>query len=409
VHGLKRIEWVMGQPLLPHHLRALEDSLLAHVWLHGKVLGIPSHGISTLKWDPVLLSQGVISIEQMTLTFPSGHVVSIADNGRIDPLDLGQSGKSDVTVYLHLLENKEPVTEVVDPDCEPMTLGVYEILLALDMGIAGSISAIRLGEFSKSLEGQWEFKEGVVPPLTETFSTPFLHPFISRLRSLLSNFQARLVSGGQAGEAAATYTTKTRLCLVEAAKLRRLLINQERGICSHPFFLYQQLCEFIDVVALIDNDQKDLRILAYQHEDIGALFNKLHKILADLMQVTSDKISSVTFEIQGNTYVIDKIPPALKEAEEIYLIIEAPENQLQVVDGVKVASLARLPNVVRYALGGIDLIRRESAPFDNSFSKGAHVYSIQRGSEWGFAIREGNLGLMCQSGNAGLRCGIYWR
>lgn len=409
MHGLKRVDWVMGQPLLPHHLRTMEDSLISHAWVYGKRLQIPVHGIADLKWDPVLLSQGVISIEQMTVTFPSGHVVIIADNGRVDPLDLVRSGKSNVVVYLHLLENKEAVNEVVNPSCEPVSLGMYEALLTLDASVGGSVSSIRFGEFTKNLEGQWDFKEEATPPLTATFSIPFLQPFLSRLRSLLSNFQARFASGKHVGASGGVYTMKTRLCLLESAKLRRLLINQERGIYTHPFFLYQQLCEFIDAVALIGRDEKDLQIIAYQHEAIGSLFNHLHEMLSDLMQVASNEVSSVLFELQGNTYLIDKIPPALKEAEEVYLVIEVPEDQSQVVDGVKVASISRLPNVVRYALGGIELIRRENAPFDNSFTKSVQIYSLQRDSEWEFAVREGALGLMCQSGNTGLNCGIYWR
>jgi type VI secretion system protein ImpJ len=98
---LKRVGWQLGQPLLPVHLIAQEESLLANLNFYIN-LGIPYFGIGNLKWDDKLLSQGVVSISKLTVIFPTGELVDIPDNGTINSYDLNLSGVNQITLYLHL-------------------------------------------------------------------------------------------------------------------------------------------------------------------------------------------------------------------------------------------------------------------------------------------------------------------
>lgn len=89
---LKRVDWQLGQPLLPMHLVAQEDSLIANLNFYIQNLGIPYFGIGNLKWDDKLLSQGVVSISKLTVIFPNGDLVDVPDNGVINTYDLNLSG-----------------------------------------------------------------------------------------------------------------------------------------------------------------------------------------------------------------------------------------------------------------------------------------------------------------------------
>ncbi|MGH2611503.1 MAG: type VI secretion system baseplate subunit TssK, partial [Rhabdochlamydiaceae bacterium] len=94
---LKRIGWKIGQPLLPVHLVAQEDSLLSHLGFYVKNLSLPFYGIGQLKWDDTLLSQGVVSISKLTVVFSSGEVVDVPENGKIAIFDLNKTDKNRVT------------------------------------------------------------------------------------------------------------------------------------------------------------------------------------------------------------------------------------------------------------------------------------------------------------------------
>ena len=49
--ALAPVKWEMGQPLLPQHLHAQEESLLADTSLRFQMSGLPSFGICRLNWD----------------------------------------------------------------------------------------------------------------------------------------------------------------------------------------------------------------------------------------------------------------------------------------------------------------------------------------------------------------------
>ena len=78
------------------------------------------------------------------------------------------------------------------------------------------------------------------------------------------------------------------------------------------------------------------------------------------------------------------------------------------IDGLKLASYSRLFNIHRFALSGILLLRLESAPFNNNFSKSAYVYKIEKDAELDHALKEGKLAFTIQ-GEPELQAYLYWR
>ena len=52
---LARVNWRMGQTLLPEHFGAQEQSLLADIATRFGLLGLPLYGIGRLTWNESLL------------------------------------------------------------------------------------------------------------------------------------------------------------------------------------------------------------------------------------------------------------------------------------------------------------------------------------------------------------------
>ena len=72
---LARVYWKMGQTLLPEHLLAQEDSLLANTVLRFRAQGLPSYGLGKLLVNETLLGEGIFSIQEMTLVMASGLLI----------------------------------------------------------------------------------------------------------------------------------------------------------------------------------------------------------------------------------------------------------------------------------------------------------------------------------------------
>ena len=60
---LARVCWKMGQTLLPEHLTAMEDSLLANTVQRFRMQGLPAYGVGKLVLNETLLGEGIFSVQ----------------------------------------------------------------------------------------------------------------------------------------------------------------------------------------------------------------------------------------------------------------------------------------------------------------------------------------------------------
>lgn len=408
---LKRVSWKVGQPLLPRHLVAQEDSLIAYNFLFFKHLGLPFHGIGRLKWDDTLLLQGIISISHLTVVFASGQMVDIPGNGMISTLDLNKIDKIRVSIYLHLLPHCNEEEDYFESgiEHEKITFSVKQLMLSDDSNAPSIKAALKLGEFEKDLENRWKLCPDYIPPLLTCSPNPFLSRILIELKTKLEQFQNSLEITSSTTEDYEGHTLETKLCLLELSKIRRLLLNIEMQVPSHPYFLYVTFNEYLDAIAVLYKNKNSLKLMPYQHEKLGPLFNKLMEAL-NLDRIRDHSISHVAFEKRERCYVSEKLPQELHDAKEIYLILQKVESIGNPnVEGVKLSAYSRLMNIVIFGVQGIPLIRLERAPFNHNFSKRANIYSIEKGIEWGHALKEERLAFEHKDNAGDLQAFLYWR
>ncbi len=408
---LKRVFWQIGQPLLPRHLVSQEDSLLAHNALYFKHIGLPFYGIGLLKWDDTLLMQGIVAISKLTVIFPSGHLVDIPGNGTINSLDLNKIGKAKLSLYLHLLAEPSEDEEYLDSGTEydKIVYVVNQLTLSAESNSHGVKAVMKLAEFEKNLENRWSLAPDFIPPLLSTHDTPFLSKMIMELNTKLEQFQGALELESSTGQAFEGHTLETKICLLEIAKLRRILLNMSDQISSHPYFLYEAFTHYLDTISIMYNDKTNFKLIPYQHEKLGPLFIKLMDSLK-IEDVGDQNISRIQFEKRDHCYVSEKLPFEIQEAKEIYLILQKVEMTGNPnIEGVKLAAYSRLMNTIIFGVQGISLIRLERAPFNHSFSKRANIYSVEKDIEWGHAIREGRLAFNFKDEVRDLQAFLYWR
>ncbi len=408
---LKRIGWHIGQPLLPIHFVAQEDFLLSHLNFYTQHQAVPFYGVGQLKWDDTLLFQGVVSIHKLTLVFPSGEIVDIPENGKISVFDLNKTEKNHVPLYIHLLKDPAEQEAYLDTQKEDKVLFHINQLILLSEGHHFSTkTSLKLAEFEKDVENRWRLNENYSPPLLTVNDNPFLIAKLFRLKTIIEGFQKELEQESSTGKVFEQRTIETKLCLVEVAKLRRLMLNIERNIMTHPFFLYEEISRFLDALAFVYVNNPDLNIIPYQHEKLSLLFSKLIDLLVQYLKPKSERLSYLKFDKKEDAYVSERLPQELSEVNELYFIIQPVDFKAKLsLEGLKLASYSRLANVCRFALTGIQLLRLESAPFNNNFSKFAAIYKIEKDLEWDYALSEAKLAFAFHNLDENVQAFLYWR
>lgn len=409
---LRRVEWAMGQALLPHHLEALEDSVLAYARSRSGGVSPPDYGVVALELDPALLSSGMVSIGKLVVQFQTGHRLDTSDNAVIQPFDLNHLEKTQVRLYLHLL--KEGSTqEVTDQETgQQLSYGMYDLQLSDKSTIQGAIATMEFGAYKKKLEGQWTPIDEDQPPFLNIGQNPFFKPLAEDFVSQLSQYEKVLKERSVANAPHQRLDLKNRLCLLELHNIRRLLVNIDKGLVVHPYYLYEALYTFCDMVALMMQEQQSLPPIApYTHEKPGSLFKELLQTVKERLKIKTEKYSSLQLEKRNQFYISEKLPADLLEASEIYLVVQPVDaKQRGGIIGVKVGALSRLPNMINLALSGVKLVTREHSVLGNNFPKEAHIYEIKKDSEWSsYVAKERSLGLSVQGGAVEIQAFIYWR
>lgn len=408
---LKRVSWKIGQPLLPSHLLAQEDSLVAHTNLCFKYVGLPTFGIGILKWDDPLLSQGIISISKLTVIFPSGQIVDIPRNGTINTLDLNKLGKARVSVYLHLLKTQDEEEDYYEStsEHEKISFAIHQVMLSDENNAQSIKAAMKLGEFEKDLENRWRVSGEYIPPLLTCHQTPFLLKILIELKTRLEQFQNSIELETSMDGSFEGHTLETKLCLVQIAKMRRLLLNIEMGVASHPYYLYQGLSEYLDAISLLHSNKTNFKLIPYQHEKLGPLFAKIMEGM-NLEDLDEHDVSRLGFEKKDQCHVSEKLPQELHDAKEVYLILQKVDAiGSSNIEGLKLSAYSRLMNTVIFGVQGISLIRLERAPFSHGFTKRANIYSVEKGIEWNHALKEGRLAFDYKDHDQELQAYLYWR
>jgi len=411
VEQLKRVFWKVGQPLLPRHLVAQEDSLLAHALAYFKSMGLPCYGISLLKWDDTLLAQGVISISRLTVIFPSGEIIEIPGNGKLESIDLNKTGKTRTSIYLHLLSSQGEEEDYLnsDQEYEKIVYAIHELELSDDQNAPLIKSALKLGEFEKDLENRWKWNEEYIPPLISVHSNPFFRKILLELKNKLEQFQNSIEVATTDEEDLEGQTLETRLSLLEISKMKRLLLNIEHQLSVHPYYLYEALNNYLNAIAVFHRNQAHFELIPYQHEKLKPLFNKMIDKLS-LEGMDDKEVSHIGFEKKDRCYVSDKLPEETREAKEIYLILQKIDKSGSPnIEGVKLSAYSRLMNTVIFGVEGIHLIRIERAPFNHNFSKRANIYCVEKGVEWDYAFKEKRLAFDYKNHDQEVQAFLYWR
>lgn len=405
-----RVRWRIGQPLLPEHFYAQEQSLREEVALRWGAAPAPGYGFARLQWDPVQLKRGVIELKHITVFFETGDVLDTEANAELpEPFDLGALGRSRVRIFLHLQSS----SKVVVPERgEPQEEGIERIVQTcrLDSQPArqGGLPAIELGQFELvDATNEWRLKPDSLPPMVSVGNDAFqAHQFdriervVGNLRQIIQHHKDRSVLSGDTRVAATL--VRRGLHQLEAAwqHLRRGLVP------PHPLQLFQMLQGvYFDLCVLAD--QAPVMCL-YHHDDLGTSFQALWDALSRVSAVDERALPHVPF-VKGGGFQECALPAHVKKATRAFwLVKKASVADVLNLKGVKLAAKSRLDEVYRSALRGVPFERVHNPPFSREFSSNVEFFALSGGAEWDRAVGEGNLAFYDSGELAKLESYLYY-
>jgi type VI secretion system protein ImpJ len=388
---LARVHWKMGQSILPEFFVTQEESLLRDSILRFKATGLPFYGITRLSWNNSLISEGVVAINKMTLIMPSGQLLNVPENSKIEPYNLSQSGSSRVSVYCHFIMGDKETSEDAggwsDEDKSDIPKAYYELILSSEQSTHGILESIKIAEFEKAPDETWQLSESYIPPLIEVGTTPFFKKKMDELSELLELFHYNLAleaSGYLSGDS----LINVKMCMKSSIKIQRLLGNINSQIHCHPYYLYEALNDFYTEVCYYKKILPENNTSPYRHDQLATCFNIIIDPLIEQMKALETKSPYLPFTYKDGIFSL-KLPSEARAARETYFLVQKGHvgDKLD-ISNMKLGCMSRISTIHRLALPGVPLRKTERPPFQHSFGAEVEFFKIVEGEEWDYALRD---------------------
>ena len=409
---LARINWQMGQTLLPEHFVAQEESLLADTIARWRLWGLPASGIGALNLNDTLLVEGVLSLTSLTLVTNTGVLVDVPRNAVISPFNLNLPATASVNVYCHLLKDPAASDEQDyggDEDGEEPSRMVHQLVLSSERGLSDAIETVKLGIFDKSPEGVWTLSRSYVPPLLRVGTSPYLKEQLEVLESSLEGFHYKLSQEIAASFLSGDALFTAKQCLKSVYRSQRFLANMKEQVRPHPYLVYEVLKELLTEICFFRSTVPEHVDSTYKHEDLAGCFKKIFDPLSEQMQLVQTKSPYLPFELQDGMYRC-KLPTEIRQASDVYFLVQKSNVNKRVnVDDLKLSSFSRASLMHKLALVGCPLTRLDRPPFQHPFGPEVDFYQISPGEEWDHALRELSVAFYVAPGLEKTKFFIYWR
>jgi type VI secretion system protein ImpJ len=414
IEKLSRVYWQLGQPLLPEHFFTQEEAILADSEYRFRMGGLPHHGVAELEWRNSLLDDEVLSLSKLSLKTPSGLLLAIPGNAKLaSPLNLQSVGSTKVQVYCHVTKVHEVGNDMQEnlgaDESELISRAVYELHLSSEAGFQGAFESIKLIEFNKGVETNWELSKSFIPPLLLVGPSPFLRNPLKDLQQQLDIFREKLIN-----ETASTISAENLLsaksCLEQVFSMQRLLLNLNNQIHLHPYVIYEKLLDFYSSVCTYQNTPPLLvSTLVYQHENLAEIFKKIITNLLGELKSGKSRVPYLPFESENGRYTC-ALPQEVREASAAYLLIQKSHIQSTFdVGNIKLSSPSRSPLVHKLALPGIPFKKVTQLPFQHSFGAEVDFYEVNLGEEWDYTLKELAVVFYMTAEVEGITPYLYWR
>ncbi|GLS25038.1 type VI secretion system baseplate subunit TssK [Marinibactrum halimedae] len=411
------VKWEFGQALLPEHLMAQEEALIAEASGRMSVNGLPDFGISTIEWDDALLSnEAIVSIKRLKLLTRNGVLLDYPNNTNIvsPPVELKEHLNH--KVYYYLLRELPPVNDGTVTSLIPKGQKIgrrhLKLILTCEQVLPKEYHSLLddhehidsgcIGYFEKPYQQGWQLSSEYTPPLLQIGNSQYLIRSLSQLLTVMKRFRADLRQEFGAKNLPKTLLFGVKQCLHEIQKNIRLLENLNIGgmqngeLRIHPYILYESLQCLLTDIQLYRGEWPEREPETYRHGALSEIFLELIDQIALRMQFNSSSVYIHEFILKDGIYSVPT-PSEMTELDSLYLVVDV-NNQapLEEINLPCVTSVERLKTLNTYALAGVGLKLAENPTFGYEFGKKVYCYEICSGGERAYLHRDGTIAFYAQ-------------
>lgn len=402
--------WTMGQVLMPAHFYSLQDTILEYDGIRARLHGLPGYGIARMTWDQEGIAKGAISISELTVVFPSGHLIDVPGNATISNLNLGDESGDRATVFLHLLKQTEELTVADDPQDPPQVpRQLYRIELSTRTWQDNANHSLKLVELERELGSDWRIG-AYVPPLVQVGTSSFLADLLQELDGLAAQLERDVATQLSDIFLGQEHVIRLQRGLAATYSVRALVADLQEQVHLHPYHLFASMRGFYVEVCLLYGDQPESPPFGYDHDDLGKSFaDVLGKLRAKLGQ---EPVTSVRLPFANEDYyfIAQPFPEELERAQKVYLVVQNPSGEPVSLDEVKFASPSRLEPVHSLSLPGVEIEPVTSPGFHHTFGGRAQLFLLEhRSDEWAQALREGALCFYARDDLLKISAALSWQ
>jgi type VI secretion system protein ImpJ len=394
---MTRVDWHMGQALLPEHFQTQEESLWAESALRFSLLAKPAWGLGEFSWDPSRLETGLLLVDKLSLVFESGTVLSIPGNASTASLDLTQIGSTNASVFVLRKEGTKKVNVPVEDKGQGSGGKVRRLELNIELSTEQSSGeeCFKLAEVRQDAKGAWSFCDDYVPPLLRVRPGVLFDAFLRRTDELLVQLRQLLAKELQENHLSGETHILAKQALRSLFGLQATLTDIRGDVFPHPQELYNRLRTLLIDLAVLGDLSKAAETATtkspYKHDSLAECFGLLLNEAEAITARGSRAAPYVKFTKGEGAWHCD-LPKHARAARYVYLMVQKREVAARLQLGrVKLASPKRLKLLHERSLPGIAFSEVERPPFAQVLSSAIDFYSLAAGQEWDFAVAEGQV------------------
>lgn len=413
-HKIARVRWQAGQMLLPEHFRAQDEVLSSETLLSAELTGLPPVGIGGLELNRAQLAEGTFSLSSLTALMPGGHLVQVPGNATVAPVSLEETGRSRLTLYLHLMHETRGTEGILLYAKDPPALhrALHVLQLSAEQALDGAISSLPLAELHKDELGRWELSREQLPPLLRASPHPFLDGLFSCLDELLEQAHGQLRTAIRDHYVRGDRLSNARRALCEVRRAQGLRADMRHGLHPSTYHLFSMLRElYLQMCCYLECEPAE-ELPAYEHDAPGpGLWQWMKLLSGGLRPSQANRRTYQPLDCREGRFVISSLPQEEPAPNDFYLLIRRHErDKPRALEGVKIASPLRLPLVRRQALKGLTFRHVPYPSFPHAFDSDIDWYQLTtEGEEWQAVLREGGLSLPVTPPLEGAQVFLFWR
>ncbi|RDH42824.1 type VI secretion system baseplate subunit TssK [Zooshikella ganghwensis] len=413
------VKWELGQPLLPEHLMAQEESLIAEASERLTIMGLPAYGLSVVQWDEALLrDEGCLQLKKLRLLTKNYNVfVDYPGNTRILTPPIALQEHREPTIYYYILREKAPKYDSTVTPLIPKNEGINRRLLKLIISASQVLPSEYeyllndhdfieqgcLGQFEKPYDKGWQLSNAFVPPLLQLGQSPYLTHSLKQLLSILRRYRAELRQEYTAKNLPTSLLYGVKQCLHSVQTNLRLLENLnvatdiEGELKLHPYYLYDSLQGLLTDITLYRGEWPERDPKPYRHQQLHMLFSQLIQQLVVRMKVNKEQAQCYEFMLKDGLYSTP-LPPGINTDDTLYLVIDHQHHAPLTQDELpRITSCARVSTLHNYSLKGVDLIPIENPTFGYEFGQSVQCFKLSSEGERLHIQKSNDVGFYAQS------------